>query len=705
MNELIQKHASGIMVCLYIPGDIAEDIAVPGGEEPQEMHVTLAYIPKLGEDEEAFKAVCKVMYDTSTRYAPVLGQVGGIGVFNASDKSDGKDVYYATLNGAILPALVQDIRSSLDWAGIDIARDFGFIPHITLKYLDGTEGGLEQKSSKPFRIPSLSVASREFRFDIPFTGIRISKAVTTNPVEILKALSPEMDPVELLQQVIDENDGYIGGTIREGGSNGSFGSEYQDSGVSRSKMIPEERFAFGDMTFDVDAAKEMSQGKPNTEIDVHEDWSYKINVDGVAAMQSTSTNPVIVAQIPTESGIYPLLIDGHHRHYKARENGEKTLPAFMLTPEETLFIMDTHPDLMTKLTQNLRNTVDRPTDVKKNAELSMVQKVAAIWTEIIGKSQPTSSNVHVNAPMGAINYKRKKKQAAFPPKPTQDDGQGTPPPVAQPEIQEPGWQEPPENNSGVSYMDREKSFTKKMKKVVKAMDLDIAGALAEVSQKTDIQINDETAATWAARACAVFILAASEEDEDKANELIDWGDELYHEALEHASLVKDRGVTVGQVQDAVEEYRDKVAEETTEKSAEQLALTTLHEVSGDNSITIRKLNAMKQICYGVVLEPNTIDLQGDIMSKEEIEKTAHDYMENARNVGRRHQGVMDAVPVESYIAPSDIHISDGPYGPTTIKEGSWVIGIKVRDPDEWRKVENGEYAAFSVGGTGIRESV
>lgn len=121
-------------------------------------------------------------------------------------------------------------------------------------------------------------------------------------------------------------------------------------------------------------------------------------------------------------------------------------------------------------------------------------------------------------------------------------------------------------------------------------------------------------------------------------------------------------------------------------------------------VTIRKADARKQIVYGVILAPDEVDAQDDTMTEAEIEKACHLYMEKSRVVGRRHKAVISrAFPVECYIAPQELTFEGGPYGPSTVKKGSWIMGVKVNDPDDWAKVENGEYTAFSVGGRGVRD--
>jgi hypothetical protein len=90
------------------------------------------------------------------------------------------------------------------------------------------------------------------------------------------------------------------------------------------------------------------------------------------------------------------------------------------------------------------------------------------------------------------------------------------------------------------------------------LGFDVAEALKEVQEKDEKQIESETADKWASRSMAVFVLAARATDPKERCRLLDWGDDLQHEALEHAALIKDEGKTVGKIQRAISAYRDKV---------------------------------------------------------------------------------------------------------------------------------------------------
>ena len=122
-------------------------------------------------------------------------------------------------------------------------------------------------------------------------------------------------------------------------------------------------------------------------------------------------------------------------------------------------------------------------------------------------------------------------------------------------------------------------------------------------------------------------------------------------------------------------------------------------------VPIFKADSPKQIVYGAVLIPDEEDLQGDRITEEEIEKTAHAYLLKSRVVGAQHERQMDAGVVESFIAPMDMDFDHPTYGKQSVAKGSWIIGVKITDPKEWSKVESGDYTGFSVGGLGLRDKI
>lgn len=189
----VEKKASGIMVALYLPQHVAQQIMADDGEPAEDLHVTLCYLPGIGSDKEAFQKIGEAMLAVAEEFAPIQGRIGGIGRFNASENSDGKDVYYASFNSPVLPVVqkmvVDAIEASTDF---EISRDHGFTPHVTLKYI-GTQDPtpVERKASESFKIPKLSVASREYKMDIPLNGARVLKDSPTGSMVHVPAAGEE----------------------------------------------------------------------------------------------------------------------------------------------------------------------------------------------------------------------------------------------------------------------------------------------------------------------------------------------------------------------------------------------------------------------------------------------------------------------------------------------------------------------------------
>ncbi|MFP7452700.1 XkdF-like putative serine protease domain-containing protein [Bacillus altitudinis] len=109
---------------------------------------------------------------------------------------------------------------------------------------------------------------------------------------------------------------------------------------------------------------------------------------------------------------------------------------------------------------------------------------------------------------------------------------------------------------------------------------------------------------------------------------------------------------------------------------------------------IAKADDVQRLVYGIVYEPNVADAHGDYMTPAEIEKAAHGFLKDAREIDKQHdfQGGVGEV-VESYIAPSDFEMGD-----EVIKKGSWVLVTKASD-EIWEQIQKGEITGYSMAGT------
>jgi len=108
----------------------------------------------------------------------------------------------------------------------------------------------------------------------------------------------------------------------------------------------------------------------------------------------------------------------------------------------------------------------------------------------------------------------------------------------------------------------------------------------------------------------------------------------------------------------------------------------------------------ERVVYGVVLEPGTKDLQGDIVRPADVRKACHEFMMKSQKVGHEHNGPAHASIIENYIAPLDFEC-----GGQRVRKGSWIMVTKIHDLNLWEAVKSGDITGYSIGGTGVRTPV
>lgn len=93
-----------------------------------------------------------------------------------------------------------------------------------------------------------------------------------------------------------------------------------------------------------------------------------------------------------------------------------------------------------------------------------------------------------------------------------------------------------------------------------------------------------------------------------------------------------------------------------------------------------------------------MDRNGDIISEDEIIKTAHNFMENISekflNIDHTENTKIEKSKyafVENFIAPNDIIV-----GESIVKKGSWYVGIKFFDEELYKSVINGDFVGVSM---------
>ena len=127
---------------------------------------------------------------------------------------------------------------------------------------------------------------------------------------------------------------------------------------------------------------------------------------------------------------------------------------------------------------------------------------------------------------------------------------------------------------------------------------------------------------------------------------------------------------------------------------------------------IAKTNIDKQQLFGwaSVIEINgepVVDLQGDRITAEEMEKSAYEFVVKSRKGGDMHQRdgwqpIHKSDMIESFMVTPEKRDAMGL--PDTVPTGWWV-GFQVRDQQLWDDVKTGKRTGFSIHGRGRREAV
>lgn len=111
-------------------------------------------------------------------------------------------------------------------------------------------------------------------------------------------------------------------------------------------------------------------------------------------------------------------------------------------------------------------------------------------------------------------------------------------------------------------------------------------------------------------------------------------------------------------------------------------------------------NDEEQTITGVVLQPDVVDLQDDVVTAGEIREAAHKFMLKSQRMYLQHQDRAPMVRiVENWLAHEDTQIAG-----QAVKAGSWLMVVKVFDDDLWARVKKGEFTGLSIRGKAIREA-
>lgn len=162
---------TGAMIALYPDLQVARELAQTGGEDPEEIHLTLAYLGTAADLEDPAR-LADVVRGFAASTPPLSGRVQGSGRFDTTQ--DGACLYA----GPDIPG-VDRVRhrlvEHLEHAGYPPSRDHAFTPHMTLAYGPAAEH-VPQLPGLPLEFTHLSLVLAGERHDFPLASSAIVKA-------------------------------------------------------------------------------------------------------------------------------------------------------------------------------------------------------------------------------------------------------------------------------------------------------------------------------------------------------------------------------------------------------------------------------------------------------------------------------------------------------------------------------------------------
>lgn len=165
---------TGAMIALIPREDLTASLAVDGGEEPEQLHMTEVYLGQSDDisDEEKFRII-DTLSAFAARQFEVDGDAFSVNLFNppGTTSDDGKDrdaCVTLGISGHDIAAFHDELMDTLERAGIEFpAQHEPRIPHITLVYTDDADLSYFTDRTGPITFDTLRVAFGGEVFDIP----------------------------------------------------------------------------------------------------------------------------------------------------------------------------------------------------------------------------------------------------------------------------------------------------------------------------------------------------------------------------------------------------------------------------------------------------------------------------------------------------------------------------------------------------------
>ena len=142
-------------------------------QEPDDMHVTLAYFGDAAPLDDRKTAVIEALRTFAANEPPIVGAFNGIGRFMDADPN----AFYANFDAPALPAFRGRLLDTLQAAGVAPDQTHGFTPHLTLAYIPLAIATPPIVTDPvPFTVDHVTLAWGDERYELPLAGQAVKSA-------------------------------------------------------------------------------------------------------------------------------------------------------------------------------------------------------------------------------------------------------------------------------------------------------------------------------------------------------------------------------------------------------------------------------------------------------------------------------------------------------------------------------------------------
>lgn len=166
--DLSVQAPTGVMVAWFLPGYQQQAVAIPGGEHPSELHVTLGYFGDAADmSVEDQRTLIGVVGEVTLKHHTLQGVLAGVDRFQNGEETDPLFI------GVDIPGLRElhdDILSAAADAGINVTglgAGADWTPHCTVAYVPPeTDISTMDFAPMPVTVDTITVAIAERRVDL-----------------------------------------------------------------------------------------------------------------------------------------------------------------------------------------------------------------------------------------------------------------------------------------------------------------------------------------------------------------------------------------------------------------------------------------------------------------------------------------------------------------------------------------------------------